>query len=110
MIKKFLSRMMDIAVIAALVFGTPDVRTFAFWIVALMVPLLLVGVFAMDAALAEKIQGLSIGKKAFAIAINCAYIGALIYAGFPVLAAVYSITILLVRVAAETKLKAQEKH
>ncbi|GEM_PF-4350499 len=108
--KKIFSRLLDAALIVALVYGGPDVRTFAFWVVAIMVPMLFLGVFAMDAALAEKIHGRSMLKKTVGVAFHCAYVGALIYAGFPVLAALYATVAFAIRVAAETKITAQEQH
>ncbi len=108
--KKLFPRLLDAALISALVYGGPDARTFAFWMIAIMVPMLFLGVFAMDAKLAEKIHGRSMLKKALGVAMHCAYVAALIYAGFPVLAALYATVAFAIRVAAETKLTAQEQH
>lgn len=104
MSKQISTRVLDACLIAALAFGSPDIRTFAFWMVSVMVVLLFVGSFAVDAAMAEKIQGRSVAKKLFGVLVNLAYVGALIYAGFPVLAAFYAMGAFLIRTIAQAKL------
>jgi general stress protein CsbA len=104
MSKQIVTRVLDAGLIAALILGSAGVKTFAFWMVTIMVVLLFVGCFAVDAAMAEKIQGRSFGKKAFGALVNLAYVAALIYAGFPVLAAVYAMSAFLIRTIAQTKL------
>jgi uncharacterized membrane protein YhaH (DUF805 family) len=98
-------RIFDAALLACLVFGASDVRTFAFWLISIMVALMFLGIFGMDAKIAEKIQGLSIAKKVIGISIHCMYVAALIYAGFPILAALYAMVAMVIRVSAAEKLK-----
>lgn len=99
------TRIFDLALIACLVFGGSDVRTFAFWLISIMVVLLLLGIFGMNAELAEKIQGRSITKKIIGISMHCMYVAALVYAGFPILAALYAMVAVLIRASAQAKLK-----
>ena len=98
-------RTFDAALIACLVLGGTDVQTFAFWMISIMVALTLLGVFGMNAELAEKIQGRSITKKVIGISWGCMYVAALIYAEFPILAALYTMVVMIIRVSAEAKLK-----
>lgn len=99
------TRIFDLALIACLVFGGADAKTFAFWLVSIMVVLLLLGVFGMDAKLAEKIQGRSIVNKVIGISMHCMYVAALVCAGFPILAALYAMVAVLIRASAQAKLK-----
>ncbi len=103
MMKKIFPRLLDAALISVLVCGGPDARTFAFWVIAIMVALLCLGIFAMDANLAQKICGRSILNRLFGVAMHFAYVAALIYSGFPVLAALYATVAFAIRVAAESK-------
>lgn len=103
--KTVIVRLFDLALIACLIVGSHDAKTFAFWIVSMMVILLWVGVFAIDATAATKIKGRSVVKKTIRLTINAAYTGALIYAGFPVLAALYVISIIALRAICEKKIE-----
>lgn len=102
--KHIVTRLLDAGLIAALVMGGTDVKTFAFWVISIMVVFLILGCFAVDAAMAEKIQGRSFAKKLIGASVNLAYVAALIYAGFPVLAALYGMSAFLIRTIAQTKL------
>ncbi|WP_268797538.1 hypothetical protein [Pseudomonas huanghezhanensis] len=103
---QIVTRVFDAVLIAALVSGNADVKTFAFWMISIMVTLMFLGCFAVNADIAEKIQGRSLGKKTFGTFVNLAYIAALIYAGFPVLAAIYAMSAFLIRTIAQAKLNA----
>ena len=98
------TRLMDAALLSGLVLGNADVKVFAFWMVSIMVALMFAGLFAITPELAEKIQGRSSLKKAFGILVHALYVAALIYAGYPVLAALYAVISLLIRLSAESKL------
>jgi hypothetical protein len=98
------TRVMDVAMLASLVLGGADVRTFAFWMISIMVAFLFLGCLGMTQDLAEKIQGRSLYKKAFGILVHTFYVAALVYAGFPILAAIYATAASFIRVAAESKL------
>lgn len=101
---KVFARMLDTALLAGLVLGSADVRVFAFWMVSIMVVLMFLGLLVMTPELAEKIQGRSIIKKAFGVLVHALYVAALIYGGFPILAAMYASAASLIRISAEAKL------
>lgn len=98
------TRLMDAALLSGLVLGNADVKVFAFWMVSIMAALMFAGLFAITPEMAEKIQGRSPLKKAFGILVHALYVAALIYAGYPVLAALYAVISLLIRLSAESKL------
>lgn len=98
------TRLLDAALMCGLVFGSADVKVFAFWMVSIMAALMFAGLFAITPELAEKIQGRSSLKKAFGILVNSLYVAALIYAGYPILAVLYAVISLLIRLSAESKL------
>ena len=106
---KVFARMLDTALLAGLVLGSADVRVFAFWMVSIMVVLMFMGLLVMTPELAEKIQGRSIIKKAFGVLVHALYVAALIYGGFPILAAMYASAASLIRISAEAKLAPQVK-
>lgn len=103
------TRLLDAALLAGLVLGNFDVKVFAFWMISIMLALMLMGCLAMTPDLAEKIQDRSFIKKAFGILTHFLYVTALIYAGYPILAAIYATTALIIRIAAEAKLAAVVK-
>ncbi|WP_282378189.1 hypothetical protein [Pseudomonas sp. PS01302] len=103
------TRSLDAALLCGLVFGNADVKVFAFWMVSIMVVLMFMGVFVMKPELAEKIQGRSNIKKVFGVLVNALYVAALIYGGFPILAAMYATAASLIRISAEAKLAPQVK-
>lgn len=106
---KVMVRLLDAALLAALVFGSADVKLFAYVVVAIMTTLISVGLLTMTPDLAEKICGRSLTKKIFGILVSVLYVIALIYAGFPILAAVYAVIVSMIRFSAEAKLKSQVK-
>jgi len=102
-----ITRLLDAALLAGLIFGNADAKIFVFRMVSIMVILMFVGVLTMTPDSAEKIQGGSLVKKALGILIRVLYIAALIYAGFPTLAAMYATAALFIRISAEAKLSPQ---
>ena len=103
------TRLIDAALLSGLVLGNADVKVFAFWMVSIMVVLMFMGLLVMTPELAEKIQGRSIIKKAFGVLVHALYVAALIYGGFPILAAMYASAASLIRISAEAKLAPQVK-
>lgn len=103
------TRLLDGALLTGLVIGNADVKVFAFWMVSIMVALMFLGIFAMTPELAEKTQGRSLSKKAFGVLVHALYVGALIYSGYPILAAIYATAASIIRIAAESKLTSQVK-
>lgn len=90
--------------LSGLIFGNADVRTFGFWMISIMVAFLFLGCVGMSPDLAEKIQGRSFLKKALGILVHVLYVVALVYAGFPILAAMYATAASFIRITAEAKL------
>lgn len=105
---KILTRILDGVMIAILLFGSQDAKTFAFWMISIMVAMLFLGWLAVDRALAEKIRGRSSLSVAFGLALHAVYVAALIWAGFPILAALYATAASLIRLRCEAKLKETE--
>ncbi|MBF6029652.1 hypothetical protein ICY20_18035 [Pseudomonas sp. P115] len=103
------TRALDAALLVCLVLGNSDVKEFAFWLISFMVALTFMGWFVMTPDLAEKIQGRTLLKKAFGVLVPLLFVAALIYGGFPILAALYATAASGVRIAAESKLAAQVK-
>lgn len=91
-----IGRMIDVALINALVFGNADVRTFCFWVISMLIVFMLIGVVSMNAETAKvDYTAQSAVKRVIKVTISLLYIPALIYAGFPVQAALYAIAALL---------------
>lgn len=105
-----ITRLLDVAPLAILVGPYQGLKTFAAALVWIMVGLMLMGALAMSDRLALKIAGCGKAHYAFGLAVHGLYIAALIYAGYPVLAAIYAAVMALIRVAAHMKLKPQEAH
>lgn len=106
---QIVTRLADAALIAGLIFGSSDVKVFVFWMISIMVVLLFLGLLAMSPEIAEKIRGRSLAAKFLRVLVSMLYIVALIYAGFPILAALYAVAYVAVRIAAESKLTPQVK-
>ncbi len=103
------TRLLDATLLCGLVLGSADVKVFAFWMVSIKVVLMFLGLLVMTPELAEKIRGRSIIKKAFGVLVHALYVAALIYGGFPILAAMYASAASLIRISAEAKLAPQVK-
>lgn len=104
-----INRLLDAALIAGLIFGSSDVKVFAFWMISIMVALMSLGLLVMNPENAEMIRGRSLVAKSFSALVSILYIGALIYAGFPILAALYAVAYSAIRITAESKLTPQVK-
>lgn len=103
------TRLLDAALLCGLVFGNADVKVFAFWMVSIMVILMFLGLPFMTPELAEKIHGRSIARRVFGVLVNALYVAALIYGGFPILAAMYATAALVIRISANSKLDPEVK-
>ena len=103
------TRLLDAALLACLVLGNADVKVFVFWMISIMVVLMIMSWLAMTPDLAKRIQGRSLLKNAFGVLVNVLYVAALIYGGFPILAAIYATAALVIRIAAQAKLTPQVK-
>lgn len=108
--KLLVLRALDAAVIAALLVGSSNAKTFAFWMISFVVITLALGVFAVDRSAAEKICGQTPMRRVCGVLVNIAYVAALVYAGFPILAAVYASVTILLRTVAQAKLAEGSGH
>ena len=96
-----IGRAMDVGLIAALFLGNADVRTFCFWVISVLWLLMMLGVLTMNAEMAKAIYDLPTRRKVLRIVVAVLYTAALIYAGFPALAALYIVASLLLLAAAQ---------
>ena len=108
--KQILKRLGDLVVLAMLIGPHQDAKTFAAVLVSIMVILALLGALGMTADLANQLL-LGQPKRTFYVRVifGALYCPALIYGGYPVLAALYAIAVCLFFEAARVKLGAQEK-
>ena len=109
MSNKIFTRLLDLVLLGALVSGDHNARIFAYVVILIMSALMILGLFAIDVAMAERLRECSLLGKITAAVVHALYVVALIYSGFPVLAAVYAFLALGIRCAAEAKLKPQVK-
>lgn len=84
------ARAIDAAIIATLFFGNEDAKTFAFVMVSLMAGLMFLAAFAITKEQSAKAIAVSVFEKAVRVAVVVGYVVVLIYAGFPILAAIYA--------------------
>lgn len=103
--KLLLVRAVDAALIAALVLGSEDAKTFAFWIVSIMVAILFLGAFTLTKSAAIGMSNGSLVRKAGLVIVQVAYVLSLVYAGFPVLAALYTVAAVLMHLCIDSKSK-----
>lgn len=103
--KLLIARAIDAFLIAALVIGNEDAKTFSFWIISMMVVVLFLGAFTMSKDSAAGMADKTLIRKAGRIFVKIAYVCALIYAGFPVLAALYAMSVILLTIQIELKSK-----
>lgn len=101
---KVLIRVMDAVLLAALVWGNPSVQTFAFWMISIMVVLMVIGCMGMNDDLAKKIHAGSGWRLAFRSLVPVLYVCALVFSGFPILAAMYATAALFILVSASSKM------
>lgn len=83
---KFFLFVSDAALLAALVFGNEDSRTFAFWFYCVITVVMYAGAVFMPAVLKETLIARSKSRRAYKRCVVLLTIAALVYAGFPVLA------------------------
>lgn len=100
---QIIMRLVDASMIACLILGNADVKTFVFWIVCCMVGLM---VFALPGITPELAKQMGDNKVIGAV-VHVVYVAALVYAGFPVLAAIYAVVAFAFRIAVEIKLAAK---
>lgn len=103
--KLMIARAVDAILIAALVLGNEDGKIFAFWMVSMMVAVLFVGALTIQREQAVGMAGGSLARKGFRVAVQAAYVIALVYAGFPVLAAFYAMSVILMTMQIDAKSK-----
>lgn len=101
---KVFAHALNVAVIASLAIGNDDARTFAFWMVSIISALMLVGAITLNQETAEKLHKRSAIERGVGTAVSVAYVVALIYAGFPVLAVTYAIVAMILRAAISVKM------
>lgn len=103
--KLLLARAVDACLVAALVLGNEDGKTFAFWMVSMMVVVLFLGAFTMSKDSAVTMAAGSFIRKAGRVLVQVAYVLALVYAGFPVLAAFYAMAVIVLTLQIDAKAK-----
>lgn len=100
-----LARVLDAVVISMLLADHSSANRFAAIVAVFLAIVMVIGFFCMNADLANKIKAKSWISRAFGMAVQAAYVGALIYAGYPSIAAFYAIAAVLLRVCVHQKLK-----
>lgn len=103
--KLIIARAVDATLITALAFGNEDGKTFAFWMVSMMVVVLFIGALGMTKDTAAGMAGGSLARKVGLVAVQVTYVIALVYAGFPVLAALYAMAVILLAMRIDVKSK-----
>lgn len=100
-----LARLLDAVVISLLLVGHSSANRFAAIVAAFLAIVMMIGFFAMNSDLANKIKGKTWIRSAFGMAVQAGYVCALIYAGYPSIAAFYAIAAILLRASVHQKLK-----
>ena len=100
-----LARVLDVVVISLLLVDHSSANRFAATVAVFLAIVMLIGFFGMSADLANKIKAKSWIGRAFGMVAQAAYVGALIYAGYPSIAAFYAIAAILLRACVHHKLK-----
>ena len=101
---KVFAHALNVAVLASLVIGNADAKTFGFWMVSVISALMFISALALNGEIAEKMSKLPAVERGLSAAVSVAYVVALIYAGFPVLAATYAFVAMFVRAAISVKM------
>lgn len=104
---KVFAHALNAAVLASLVIGNEDAKTFAFWMVSVISVLMILGALGLSREGAEKLSKLPSFERALSAAVSVAYVVALIYAGFPILSAIYAFGALFIRAAISAKMDKQ---
>lgn len=105
-----LARVLDVAVISMLLVEHSSANRFAAIVSVFLAIVMLLGFLGMNADLANKIKAKSWIGRVVGMAVQAGYVGALIYAGYPSIAAFYAIAAILLRACVQHKLKPQEAH
>lgn len=100
-----LARVLDAVVISMLLVDHSSANRFAAIVAAALAIVMMIGFFGMNADLANKIKAKSWTGRALGMAVQVAYVGALIYAGYPSIGALYAISAILLRACVHHKLK-----
>lgn len=101
---KVFAHALNAAVLASLVIGSADAKTFGFWMVSVISALMFIGALALNGESAEKMSKRPVFERGLSAAVSVAYVAALIYAGFPILAATYAFVALFLRAAISVKM------
>ena len=104
---KVFAHALNAAVLASLVIGNDDAKTFAFWMVSVISAVMMLGALALNREGAEKLSKRPAIERALSATVSVAYVVALIYAGFPILAAIYAFVALFLRAAISVKMDKQ---
>lgn len=109
MLKRVLIRCADGAMIALLVLGSSDARTFVAAVCGIMALVAFIGWFVtFSEEQAERMGGKTLVGRIIGWGFTVGYVSGLIYASYPVLAALYFFTILGLRAKAIDTLKKAE--
>ncbi len=100
-----LARYLDVVVISMLLVDHASANRFAAIVSVFLAVVMMLGFFAMSADLANKIKARSLFSRAFGMMAQASYVGALIYAGYPSIAAFYALAAVLLRACVHQKLK-----
>ncbi|MDU9393733.1 hypothetical protein [Pseudomonas sp. zfem002] len=100
-----LARVLDAVVISLLLVDHSSANRFAATVAVFLSIVMLIAFFAMSADLANKIKARSLFSRAFGMMAQASYVGALIYAGYPSIAAFYALAAVLLRACVHQKLK-----
>lgn len=105
-----IARSVDALVIGLLVFGNQDARDFSWWMVLFMVLMSFIMSVFMDKKTATGLVPKNVSRMVIRISVCVAYVGSLIYAGFPVLAAAYALTAFFVAISVIRVIESEDKQ
>lgn len=103
--KFYAYKLLDLLLIAALVFGSKTVSTFALILIGVMIVFCVVGAIFLDEQTALKLSEQSLLKKSVRWAVWIAYPAGLLYVDHPAWAATYVIALGLIFAAVSHRLK-----
>lgn len=101
--KYFITRMLDAALCACLVWGRGGFETFVFVLVASMILLTVLGLFVLTDEMAQKLKERGLAKRLVQYVVWLAYPSALVLSGHPYWAAAYSIIVIFFMTAVKTR-------
>lgn len=105
-----LARVLDVAAISMLLVEHSSANRFGAIVSVFLAMVMLLSFLGMTADLANKIKAKSWIGWVVGISVQVSYVGALILAGYPSVAAFYAIAAILLRASVYHKLKPQEAH